>query len=58
MDRNRYKRWIRAVFHKNKDRFFGTDVLIMPRPGIAKLKTYVEIEGSLLPLFPENKGKK
>jgi ribonuclease P protein component len=56
VDRNRYKRWIRAVFHKHKNLFAGTDVLIMPRPGLVKLKDYSGVEKALLPLFPEKKG--
>jgi ribonuclease P protein component len=56
VDRNRYKRWIRAVFHKNKDLFKNTDILIMPRTGIAKLKSFSAIEQALIPLFPEKKG--
>jgi ribonuclease P protein component len=56
VDRNRYKRWIRAVFHRHKNRVKNMDILIMPKPGIAKLKNFQEIEDSLLPLFPENKG--
>jgi ribonuclease P protein component len=56
VDRNRYKRWIRAVFHKHKHLFVGTDVLIMPRPGLAKIKNFSGVEQALLPLFPEKKG--
>jgi ribonuclease P protein component len=56
VDRNKYKRWIRAVFHKHKDLFKNTDILIMPRPGIAKLRDFSSIEQALLPLFPERKG--
>jgi ribonuclease P protein component len=56
VDRNRYKRWIRAVFHKYKDLFTDTDVLIMPRPGLARLKSYSGVEQALLLLFPEKKG--
>jgi ribonuclease P protein component len=56
VDRNRYKRWIRAVFHKHNDFFTGMDVLIMPRPGLVKLKNFSGVEQALLPLFPEKKG--
>jgi ribonuclease P protein component len=56
VDRNKYKRWIRAVFHKHKDLFTGTDVLIMPRPGLAKLKNFSGVEQALLPLFPGKEG--
>ena len=56
VDRNRYKRWIRAVFHKHRDIFAGTDILIMPRPGLSKLKNFAAIEQALLPLFPGKKG--
>jgi ribonuclease P protein component len=56
VDRNKYKRWIRAVFHKHKSLFNNTDILIMPRPGIAKLKDYKSIEQALLALFPVEKG--
>jgi ribonuclease P protein component len=56
VDRNRYKRWIRAVFHKNKGLFKNTDILIMPRPGMAKLKDYASVEAALIQLFPGEKG--
>ena len=56
VDRNRYKRWIRAVFHRHNALFNGVNVLIMPRPGLIKLKNFSGVEQALLPLFPEKKG--
>jgi ribonuclease P protein component len=46
-DRNKYKRWIRAAFFKNRRLFEGCDVLIMPRPGLPKLEAYAEIERAI-----------
>jgi len=51
--RNLYKRRIKAVFAKHKGLFGQVDVLIMPRPGIAGLLTFAEIEENLLRLFPK-----
>jgi ribonuclease P protein component len=56
VDRNKYKRWIHAVFHKYKNLFSGNDVLIMPRPGISKIRDFKGVEQALIPLFPEKKG--
>ncbi len=49
VDRNRYKRWIRAVYHANKPAASGINLLVMPRHGMAKLHSYAEIESVLLP---------
>ena len=54
-DRNRYKRWMRAVLRKHIDLFQGMDVMVMPRSGMAKLSDYASIEQALLPLFPKGK---
>lgn len=54
-DRNRYKRWMREAFHKHKGLFKDKDVLIMPRPGMSKLKDFAAVESALLPLFWEGK---
>jgi ribonuclease P protein component len=51
VDRNRYKRWIRAAYHKHKNAMKDVTVLIMPRRGMPGLKTFAEIDANLSALF-------
>jgi ribonuclease P protein component len=51
VDRNRYKRWIRAAYHKHKSTLQDVTVLIMPRRGMPGLKTFAEIDAVLAALF-------
>lgn len=49
--RNRYKRWMRASYHKNKAKLAGFDVLIMPGHSMASLKSFGDVDGSINALF-------
>lgn len=51
VERNRYKRWMRASYHKNKAKLKGFDVLIMPRHAIASLKNFAGVDSSINALF-------
>jgi|GEM_PF-2474366 ribonuclease P protein component len=51
VERNRYKRWMRASYHKNKAKLGGFDVLIMPRQSIASLKDFAAVDASINALF-------
>ena len=49
--RNRYKRWMRASYHKNKAKLKGFDALIMPRQAIASLTSFAGVDASINALF-------
>jgi ribonuclease P protein component len=51
VDRNRYKRWIRAAYHKHKGLLKDCTVLIMPRRGMPALRSFAEIDSTLSGLF-------
>ncbi len=51
VNRNMYKRWMRACYHKHKAKLAGFDTLIMPRRSMPSLKTFADIEARLEPLF-------
>ncbi len=55
--RNRYKRWMRASYHKNKAKLTGFDVLIMPRHAIASLESFADVDASINALFDETLKK-
>lgn len=49
--RNLYKRRIKTVFYKIKNKFAGNEVLIMPKHNINLLDTYNKIEKNLSDLL-------
>jgi len=51
VDRNRYKRWIRAAYHNHKSTLTEYTVLIMPRRAMPSLKSFADIDGCLAALF-------
>ena len=51
VNRNRYKRWIRAAYHSHKNSLTDYTVLIMPRRGMPALKSFAEIDANLSVLF-------
>jgi ribonuclease P protein component len=55
VDRNRYKRWIRAAYHNHKSSLTDYTVLIMPRRGMPALKSFAEIDSNLSGLFEGTK---
>ena len=57
VDRNRYKRWIRAAYHNNKSTLANYSVLIMPRRGMPALKSFAEIDANLFGLFESAKKR-
>jgi ribonuclease P protein component len=51
VNRNMYKRWMRACYHKHKAKLAGFDTLIMPRRSMPQLQSFADMDGKLAVLF-------